>query len=99
MPVKQNQWILTKPLAEEVALKENLTLAMAVLLMPGRESLESISSSNDRRAIPDSIAWSYQEEVKSSQAGITPESGNAYLLLLFFIVLFTERIIAYNRNQ
>ncbi len=94
--MKSNQWLLTRRLNEEVALKTNVTLQLAALLIPGKDLLDSIATRNDRRMLPDSIAWSAHQRV---EAGLALESANPYLIVLFLVLLLIERIVAYKRNQ
>ena len=91
-----NQWLLTRRLNEEVALKTNVTLQLAALLIPGKDLLDSIATRNDRRMLPDSIAWRAHQRV---EAGLALESANPYLIVLFLVLLLIERIVAYKRNQ
>jgi len=93
-----NQWIITKRLNQEIALHDNLTMQLAILLIP-EESLAEKISSNDRRMISDSLAWSRSDSGKKIQASIQTEPANKYLIILLFALLFVERILAYQRNQ
>ena len=93
-----NRWILTSRLNEEVALKHNLTVQLALLIVPGRMELEQLSEVNDRRLLPDSLAWSSTKSI-TQDAGMIPEPGNKYVLVLLLILLATERILASARNQ
>ena len=95
-----NQWIVTQRLNEEVALKHNMTLALASLIVPDRSRLEEIASKKDRRVLPDQIAWAPLPLNESTrEAGIGMASANPHLLVILLFVLLIERIISYKRNQ
>jgi hypothetical protein len=93
-----NQWVITKRLNQEVALQNNLTTQLATLLLP-QENLQEKITSNDRRMVSDSLAWSHQEDAKKIQASIHQEHADRYLIILLITLLIIERIIAYKRNQ
>jgi hypothetical protein len=92
----RNEWQITQRLDEEIALKENLTLKLAEILLP-RENQERIANANDVRVIPDSMAWSSE---KNQQANILRAStpANRILIVCLLALLFVERIVAYKRN-
>lgn len=93
---RANRWNITKRLNEGIALKENLTLQLAQLIIPSTQ-LQEIASKNDRRMMPDSLAWSSSESVKS--AGFFTSSADRFLMICLLLLLLMERIIAYKRNQ
>ena len=97
-PLNATHWIISKRLNEEVALQENLTLKLASLLLPKAE-LEKKAKANDRRMISDSLAWAATQGDSKALASTLPDSANPYLILLFLVLLFVERVVAYNRNQ
>jgi hypothetical protein len=93
-----NQWVITKRLNQEVALHHNLTMELAVLLLP-EKNLEEKIAANDRRTVSDSLAWGRSYRGKEIQASIQAESADKYLIFLLLALLFIERILAYRRNQ
>ena len=96
--MKNNQWIITQRVNEEVALQENLTLKLAALLIPSEE-MEMKANTKDRRMISDSSAWAtVQTDNKTIEAALVSEP-NPYLIVIFLLVLFIERVVAYKRNQ
>ncbi len=97
-PLNASHWIISKRLNEEVALQENLTLKLASLLLPKAE-LEKKAEANDRRMISDSLAWAATQGDSKALASTLPDSANPYLILLFLVLLFVERSVAYKRNQ
>ncbi|SRR5258706_1950491 len=94
---KLKEWELTRRLNEEVALDANLTLHLAELIIPAKH-LNEIASAKDRRMLPDSMAWA-QVDLEKPENPILSSSADSILLILLLIILFVERIIAYNRNQ
>ncbi|CAN5590349.1 hypothetical protein BH10BAC4_BH10BAC4_24750 [soil metagenome] len=94
----KGKWLITKRLTPDVALHESLTLLIAHLLVPGREALEQIADSKDRRMISDSIAWTASSEYENI-APYTTAPKNSSLILLFLAILVVERFVAYSRNQ
>ena len=97
--IKSNNWTITKRLNEEVALKENLTVKLALILIPHKQ-LESKATKQDRRMVSDSIVWTTTKaDNKSVSAGVITDTANPYLILLFLGLLFVERSVAYKRNQ
>jgi hypothetical protein len=96
--VDATHWILTSRLNEEVVLKSNFTSQLAMLILPGRADLEQISAANDRRSLPDSLAWSSARSTNKN-AAVIPEPANKYLLILFLIVLAVERMLSSAKNQ
>ncbi len=93
-----NRWVITKKLNQEVALQKNLTLQLAELLVP-KEQLQNIAKVNDRRMMPDAMAWTPQSNKTKIEASVFHEPADRYLVIVLLILLLTERIIAYKRNQ
>jgi hypothetical protein len=93
-----SQWIITKRLNQEVALRNNLTMQLATLLL-AEENLEDKISINDQRIVSDSIAWGNANGGKKTQASIQQEPADRYLVVLLLTLLVIERILAYQRNQ
>jgi len=89
-------WHMTKRLNEEIALEKNLTIELALLIVPSKKQQE-IAEANDRRTMPDSMAWSSATQL--TPAGLVPSVPNRFLIVCLVLLLLTERIIAYRRNQ
>lgn len=90
------EWIFTERLNEEVALDQGLTVQLAHLIVPSIRQQE-IARSNDRRTIPDSLAWSSQYQLPS--ASVITSEVDRFLIICLLVLLLFERIIAYRRNQ
>jgi hypothetical protein len=93
-----NHWAITKRLNQEIALHNNLTMQLAILLLPEKR-LEQKISSLDRRMVSDSVAWSHLDGAKEIQASLQNEPANRNLIILLLALLIVERILAYKRNQ
>jgi hypothetical protein len=98
LQAKSNQWIITQRLNEEVALRENLTLKLASLLIP-QDELRMKADSKDRRMIPDSSAWVVARDKENVKVGAVSGTAHPYLIVFLVILLFIERVVAYKRNQ
>jgi hypothetical protein len=94
--VDQHNWLLTKSLNEEVALDQNLAVALAHLIIPS-EKQQQIAQVNDKRTMPDSMAWS--SGFQSTSADAITSNANRPLIICLIVLLLIERIIAYQRNQ
>ncbi|CAN5454882.1 hypothetical protein BH09BAC3_BH09BAC3_15050 [soil metagenome] len=94
-----NHWSITKRLTEETALNENLTLRLAELIMPGKDSLQKIANRHDRTMIPDSIAWSNELLKADTSTTLLSTPFSPWLMAILFLLLVIERTIAYHRNQ
>lgn len=95
---KANRWKITKRLNEEVVLNESLTVKLASLLLSSDKDWET-ASQNDKRMLSDASVWSQNDSSESSYASLRVQSVDSYLLIIFLITLFIERILAYYRNQ
>jgi hypothetical protein len=89
-------WYLTKRLNEEVALDQNLTIELAHLIIPSVKQQE-ITQVNDRRMMPESTAWS--SEIQLASTGAPASDASRFLILCLIVLLLSERIMAYRRNQ
>ncbi|MBL7856884.1 MAG: BatA domain-containing protein [Cyclobacteriaceae bacterium] len=92
-------WMLTHELNEEVAVKENLTMALAAILFPSPQENKK-AAEEDKRMFPEEWLNSYDD------AGSVPEKiigHNTHWDQLWFVfilvTLVTERIVAFKRNQ
>jgi hypothetical protein len=97
--VKPHQWIINKRLTIEQALNENLSLKLASLLLYD-SALVNRAEYYDRRMLPDSLIASGAEKGSSTQnASLLPQSPNQYLVIVFLLILLTERVVSYARKQ
>jgi hypothetical protein len=94
--VKDHDWIITQRLNEEIAIKENISIVLASILLPEKEEAHA----NDRRVLAESMMWSVGTKTTSGISGSTPATSLApYLAVLILLTLLTERWVAYKRNQ
>jgi hypothetical protein len=97
--VKPHQWIINKRLTFEQARNENLSLKLANLLLYD-SALVNRAEYYDRRMLPDSLIVSGAEKGSSTQnASLLPQSPNQYLVIVFLMILLTERVVSYTRKQ
>ncbi len=100
MPSTSNKlWLLTKRLNEEVALRENLTVQLAMILQPEKKYTDR-ANDFDRRLSPEQLRWSssYIETEKLISAADN-EAALKLISIALMIVLVSERLLAYNKNQ
>lgn len=90
-------WIFTKRLDQEIALRENVTLRLAEILIQKNEE-KKIAEQNDQRMLSDSIAWPSENYVEAN-AVLQQIPVDEYLIALLFAILLIERIVAYRKNQ
>lgn len=92
-------WLLTRRLNEEVALRENLAVELALILLP-KEKNHRENPQMDRRVLPEQIRWSNKPDKSSHlQAGIKTTSGENFLAIALFVILLSERLLAFKRDQ
>ena len=93
-------WLITKRLNEDIALQEKLPLTLASILLDKSKS-ESKAAETDRRTQPEKILWSREaaSETKKIVAGTEVTTVAQSLVVLVFMILFVERVIAIKRNQ
>jgi hypothetical protein len=89
-------WAITKPLNEETALNENLTLRIASLIIPNDHSL---ATEKDKRMVPDSIAWSNNDEGGIHSSIPFTTTADSSIITIFLVILLIERMLAYYKNQ
>lgn len=91
------QWTINRRLTVDVALKENLTVQLAELIVPRQKYSEPLAT-HDRRVMPDSLILA---GMTSGMSGAEAEEipPATWLVILFLITLIIERMIAYQRNQ
>lgn len=89
------RWVITKRLNEETALKENLTLRLAGLILPAKAVDEY-----DQRVLPESMMWA-SGKTNQSESVDQKQKGNMDFLIttLLLLTLIAERTLAFKRNQ
>lgn len=96
---EKNQWAITKRLNQEVVLKNNLTALLATLFLSEKKFEDKIMA-KDRRMVSDSLVWRHQTvEGKEIQAAMHNQPADRFLIILLLVLLLTERIVAYRKNQ
>jgi len=94
--VGQRDWLLTKRLDVGVSLDRNLTIELARLIIPSEQQQE-IARTNDKRVMPESMAWS--SGIQSVSADIVTSNPDRFLIVCLFVLLLIERLVAHQRNQ
>lgn len=97
--ISSSEWHINGRLNEAVAIKENLSMQLAEIVIP-KKDLEQFGAFNDRRMLPDSIGWAFGTiGGESTHTGLMADSAEPFLIILFLLILTTERLMAYRRNQ
>ena len=87
-------WVITKRLNADVALKEDLTLDLARLILPPSPS------EDDLRAIPDQMMWSAADSDRKPGRTIHyMKHAEQMLVILLLLTLGVERFLAFKRKQ
>jgi hypothetical protein len=94
---KSFKWVITKHLNEELAIKENFTLALAsIILHNENDTLRA----HDKRVLPEQLSWASAEDILSATTSFSPnDAWNKYLVILMLLMLTGERWLAHHRNQ
>lgn len=94
-----HSWLLTKRLNEEVALRENLTVQLAMILAPGKK-YEDRASGFDRRLLPEKLRWGslHEKNIELNEAS-DDETGLRYISIALLIILISERLLSFKKNQ
>lgn len=96
---RNNSWILTERLTEEIALRENLTVQLGLVLTQDYK-LKSKLKDFDRRALPELLMWSENRtDTATYKSAVTSGQGEKIIGIFFLIFLILERWIAFKRNQ
>lgn len=96
--ISSNVLHLNRKLDQDVALNENLVMALFKTLYPNL-SAPPTSKEKDARTMPDELAWSESDQ-EISMASTPHFAGiEKYLILLFILSLTAERFVAIRRNQ
>jgi hypothetical protein len=99
MTRNHSSWVLTKRLNEEVALYDNLTVQLALILLPKvKEEVRALAF--DHRTLPEKMMWDVQGHSTSGfQTSAERASSEKIIAILFLLVLMIERFLAFKKNQ
>ena len=95
----KQEWLITKRLNEETALREQLTLNLTSLLLKN-DLAEARADSLNQTSQPEELLWS-QDTRNTSAASLGADDDNKteqFLLAAIMIVLMAERFVAFKRN-
>ena len=97
--VENATWILTQRLNEKIALQDNLTVMLALILTRDKKSLAK-ANQFDKRILPENELWSSGSASNTNTHAQVVSNGSEKILFAFFVlVLLVERWIAFKRNQ
>ncbi|HEY5749582.1 MAG TPA: BatA domain-containing protein [Chryseolinea sp.] len=90
-------WLITKRLNEEIALQEKLPWQLANVILTKPE----IDSKFDRRTQPEITQWSTETTTDGlrAEASAGQKDPSPLLAFAFMVVLLSERLVAFKRNQ
>jgi hypothetical protein len=94
-----SSWALTKRLNEEVALYGNLTVQLALILLPKvKEEVRALAF--DKRTLPEKLMWDAPTpSISGFQTSSKAVSSEKIIAIIFFMILMIERFLAFKRNQ
>jgi hypothetical protein len=96
---RDNFWILTKRLNEEIALRKNLSVQLALILTQNPEDKGKVNDF-DQRTLPDLLLWSKRSSAATTyKATMSAASSEKILTIAFLIVLLLERWLSFKRKQ
>ena len=94
-----SSWTLTRRLNEQIALEENLTVQLG-LILTSENKYDETARQKDKRVLADNLIWDTNSPTPQQLSAATQtESSEKYLVMLLILVLFFERWIAFKRNQ
>lgn len=91
-------WTLSKRLTIDNALQEHFTATLANALLQDT-TLEQRATRADQRTIPETFLQASSENLLATKRVIATTSLDKYLIVLIALMLLTERLLAYKRNQ
>jgi hypothetical protein len=92
------QWLITKRLNEETALKEQLSLNLANVLLK-EDLIQARADSLDQTIQPEKLLWSGDKSnISSASIRVANNQSDQYLLVVIIALLIIERLIASKRN-
>lgn len=96
---RDNFWILTKRLNEEIALRENLSVQLALILTQNDKHERRVNDF-DRRMLSELLLWSERPSAATTyKATMSTASSEKIMAIIFLIVLLLERWLSFKRNQ
>ncbi len=96
--ISSNVLHLNRKLDRDVALDENLVIHMLKILYPDGAT-EALAKSKELNTLPDEFTWSETPTTPALSATVATRGIEPYLVLLFLLLLGTERFLAIQRNQ
>lgn len=91
-------WILSERLNVDNALQQHLTTTLATVLLQNN-TLEQTATDADQRTIPETFLQASSENLSATKRVIITTSLDKYLIILIALMLLTERLLSYKRNQ
>ena len=91
-------WILSERLNVDNALQQHLTTTLAAVLLQN-STLEQTAIEADQRIIPETFLQASSENLSATKRVIATMPLDKYLIVLIALMLLTERLLAYKRNQ
>jgi hypothetical protein len=89
-------WMITRRLREDIALKENFALRLAEVILPK----DNKNLKYDSRVFPEREMWSLKESsAKISTSDSTDDTAHSILAVMLVLMLIGERTLAYQRKQ
>jgi hypothetical protein len=92
------RWTLSKRLNVDNALQQHLTAALANALLQN-ETLERAATEADKRNIPEAFLQASSENLSATKRVTVTQPLDKYVIVLIALLLLTERLVAYKRNQ
>ena len=96
--IPHQHWTLSKRLNIDNALQEHLTATLASALLQNK-ILEQKATEADQRNIPEAFLETSSENLSATKRVIVTTPLDKYLIVLIALMLLTERLLAYKRNQ
>ena len=94
-----SSWTLTQRLNEQIALEQNLTVRLGIILT-SKNKYDEAARQNDKRVLEDKLIWNTNSSTPQLLSAVTQTtSSEKYLMMLLALVLFFERWTAFKRNQ
>ena len=94
-----SSWTLTQRLNEQIALDQNLTVQLGLILTSENKYDETVRQ-KDKRVLEDKLIWDTNSSTPEELSAVTQTtSSEKYLVMLLILVLFFERWTAFKRNQ
>jgi hypothetical protein len=92
------RWLLTERLNEEVALREHLTVRLAMILK-SEKKYEDRAIVSDRRVLDEKLRWSSLAAKTNEMAPQSDSEIWQYFSIALLLTLAVERLLAFKRDQ